>query len=151
MFYLFCAALGVVGTVAHFQSSLSWAFDGAVLFWGSGIVLLGYGLIRDLYLLKACPCEKLPPEQRKKSSMMCVESCLGFAAVALGLSLQWLGWTKQVELSVGSLTLLASFILAFGHATRNMVFILAEVPDHHNIIPTFRLHGAEETKALLDR
>jgi hypothetical protein len=151
MFYLICGLIGLAGLVSHFQLEASFTFEGATLFWGSGLVLLGYGLVRDIYLLAACPCEKLPPEQRKKSSMMCVESCIGFGLVALGLGLHWLGWTKMVEFSYGSLAIVASLILAFGHLTRNMVFILAEVPDHHNIVPTFRLHSAEETRALLDR
>ena len=51
---------------------------------------------------------------------------------------------------MGLCLVLSAVILAFGHRTRDWVLILAEVPDHHNVITTFRLHTAEETRSLLD-
>ena len=134
----------------HFLLDEKLQWQGAKFLWIGGLVLLGYGLVRDVYLLRTCPCDEAAKADRKKSSMLCVESFVGFSAVALGLALQYFQWSKPVEVSMGLCLVLSAVILAFGHRTRDWVLILAEVPDHHNVIPTFRLHTAEETRSLLD-
>lgn len=151
MFYGLCFALGLAGGALHFLVDYRLNWPGSSLLWVGGLILLGYGLIRDIYLLRTCPCDEASKSERKRSSMLCVESFVGFSAVALGLCLQWLEWTKPVELSAGLGLVLATMILAFGHLTRDWVLILAAVPDHHNVIPTFRLHTAEQTQQLLDK
>lgn len=149
LFYGFCIVTGVAGGMVHFMSDSDLTWPGSSLVWVGGLVLLVYGLIRDLYLLKTCPCDKLPKEEKKRSSMMCVESCVGMSAVVLGLTLQWLNWSQPVTFSTGLGLVFAAVIMAFGHLVRDWVFILAVVPDHSNVIPTFRLHTAEETQTLL--
>lgn len=146
--YTLCFLTALTGGVLHFTLERSFLWPGASLIWAGGLVLLIYGMIRDIYLLRSCPCEK--GEVKQKSSMLCVESFLGLSAVIFGLGLQWLDWSKPVTFSLGVGLTVGAVIVALGHKTRDWVLILAEVPGHHNVIPTFKMHTAQETAALLD-
>lgn len=113
--------------------------QGATLVWVGGLVLLGYGFIRDLYLLFAHRKDTHErPEER--FSMLCVESTIGMVAVGLGLGLQALDWTRSVAPPVGSLMAAGALIVAFGHATRDWVLLLVEVENHSNLIPTWKIN-----------
>lgn len=149
LFYTF-SLLGALADGPYFRLDRQLHWPGASLIWVAGLILLCYGLVRDVYLLRSCPCET-EDAPKTRSSMLCVESLVGFSAVASGLGLHWLGWTKPVTFTLGAGLLLVALILAFGHKTRNWVLILAEVPDHHNVIPTFKLHTAAETQAMLSK
>ena len=58
MFYGFCLAAGLAGGALHFLSDQQFHWPGSALIWVSGLILLGYGLIRDIYLLRTCPCDE---------------------------------------------------------------------------------------------
>lgn len=148
MLYAFCLLTAVTGGILHYTVDQSFRWPGAALIWSGGLILLIYGMIRDLYLLRTCPCEE--GQAKQKSSMICVESFFGLSAVTLGLGLQWLDWSKPVTVTLGVALAAGAVIVALGHKTRDWVLILAEVPGHHNVIPTFRMHTAQETAALLD-
>lgn len=148
LIYTLCFVAALTGGIVHFTVEHAFLWPGASLIWGGGLILLVYGMLRDIYLLRACPCQE--GESKQKSSMICVESLVGFSAVALGLGLQWLEWSQPVTISLGVVVAVTAVIVALGHKTRDWVLILAEVPGHHNVIPTFRMHTAQETAALLD-
>lgn len=143
-FYLFCAATTVTGGMLWSQDCSTLTYPAAVFIWASGLLLLCYGLVRDLYLLRTCPCKGDGEGEKQKVSMLCVESTIGLLVVGQGLALQWLGWTPLATISLGSVLVVAGLILAFGHKTRDWVLILAVAPEHHNLLPTWKVSSLDE-------
>lgn len=147
MFYWMCTLLGLsgVGMWAGVSATVTW--PAAALIWGAGVLLLAYGLLRDLYLLRQCRCEQAR-EEGVKSSMICVESLVGMTVVAQGLLLHWLGWTPYLKTPIGLVMVGAAAVLAFGHLTRDWVLLLVSIPNHRNILPTWRVQTLDEVSQL---
>lgn len=132
--YLVCGLAGLAGLVVWDRGSVT--APAAAFLWGAGLTLLAYGLVRDVWLiLRGHPEEDAP---KVKLAMTCFESMAGMGAVALGLGLHGLGWTPPVALPLGAVMAGAAAVVAFGHATRDWVLILVVVPNHRNLIPTWR-------------
>ncbi len=122
-------------------------YPAAAYIWAAGLVLLLYGFVRDLYLLRQCRCEEAE-QQGVQSSMICVESLVGLVVVGEGLLLHWLEWTPRLQAPVGLLLCVAAVVMAFGHLTRDWVLILATVPNHHNILPTWRIQSLDQIRQM---
>ncbi len=145
--YITCSITFFIGIYLSFQSSLSFEQPGSVFIWGSGLVLLLYGFVRDIFLLVKKHKEEAPPTQ-KKMALICFESTLGGLAVILGLTLQALDWTKLTSLSLGSICILVSLIVAGGHYTRDWVLVLVKVKNHHNLLPGWHIQTWDEKTQL---
>jgi putative Mn2+ efflux pump MntP len=131
------------GAVAWFAGAGALQQPAAVYIWASGVVLLGYGLIRDLVLI-ARGLEEDEAGTQRKMAVICLESTLGLLLFAIGISLHILHWTPVLALPVGAALVGAGVIVAFGHATRDWVLILARVENHHNLIPTWNVDAFDE-------
>lgn len=152
--YIACALASILGGVTLFGP---WELGylegrGAMYFWGSGLILLIYGLVRDLLLIWGHHKEGSTDgegEEKQKMAVICLESTLGGGLVALGLLLQILQWTPVVQIPWSAILLAGGLIVAFGHATRDWVLIVAKVANHRNLIPSWNVTNWEATQETL--
>jgi hypothetical protein len=103
-----------------------------VLRW-AGVLLLVQGLFRDVTILVRRRREPADPHARR-GWLICVESTLGLALIALAWLMAWGGADRAVTLPLAGWTLLAALWWAFGYATRELVLELRRDPDHLNLL-----------------
>ena len=99
----------------------------------AGVMLLVQGFFRDVVILVRRRRET-PDENARRGFLICVESTLGLALIALSWLLAWGGADRVVTLPLAGWTLLAAAWWAFGYATRELVLELRRDPDHLNLL-----------------
>ena len=137
--YLFLGAVLVFGL-------LDWVWGRRVLqvglpdcVSGAGVLILAYGLVRDLILLWV---EKSPaPKTTVRMACLCLESNVGLLLVFLGLLLRLLPTRPMISLPEGGFLTGAALLLLAAHATRDWVLVLTRVPDHRSILPSWPRKG----------
>jgi hypothetical protein len=102
---------------------------------GAGVLILAYGLVRDLILLWI---DKSPvPQTTVRIACLCLESNVGLLLVFLGLLLRLFPVRPVIALPEGGFVTGASLLLLAAHATRDWVLVLTRIPDHRSILPSW--------------
>lgn len=108
----------------------------------SGVLILAYGLVRDLILLIGEKAS-VPPKAPIRMTCLCLESNLGLFLALLGLLVRLIPAPLLISLPEGLVITGASILLVAAHATRDWVVTLTRIPNHRSILPSRKSKNTE--------